>query len=113
MQSRPLHTETIAAVGAIVAHRGVGFDNAQASAAGQDILGVATMPADDGRTTAVDVLGTTIVESGAAFARGDNLVVDDQGRFIAAPGNAGEVIVAVALQAATVAGQRREVLLRR
>jgi len=113
MQSRPLHTETVTAVGTITAHRGVGFDSAQASVAGQDILGVATMPADDGRDTAVDVIGTTIVEAGGAFARGDELVVDAQGRFIAAPGNAGEVIVAVALQAATVVGQRREVLLRR
>lgn len=113
MQSRSLHTETIVAAGTIAACRAVGFDNLQASVPGQKVLGVATMPATAGKMTGVDVIGTTVIHSGSAVSRGDDLVVDAEGRAITAPGDAGEVVFATALRPATGPDQPIEVLLRR
>ncbi|MBF0375819.1 MAG: DUF2190 family protein, partial [Alphaproteobacteria bacterium] len=51
-------TRTVRAGGAIVARRAVGFDGAQASVAGQKVLGVADYAAADGVPLAVTVKGT-------------------------------------------------------
>jgi len=137
-QSIPTLTLTVSAAGVIARYRGVGFNGAQASVQGQKIQGVARVAAAAAADkTPVDVAGSTIVESGAAFAIGDSLIVDAQGRAIAQTsalrvkagavavtstaangailegGDAPEYVFADALEAATAAGEFVEVLLRR
>lgn len=129
-------TLSIVATGAITAHRGVGYDDAQAAAAGQKIKGVATSDAAQGDSITVDAIGTTIIESGGAFDPGDALAIDADGRAVeasslavaagATPVTSGaangaavltggilpQYVFADALQAATGAGQFVEVKLR-
>ena len=62
-----------------------------------------------GEAVAIDILGTTIVESGGAFAKGVPLKSDATGRAIAQAG-AGEII-AYSSEAVAAAGQFTEVLL--
>lgn len=107
-QSIPLLTLTIAANGAVVANRFVTPANAQA-AADENTLGVATTAAANGDALAVDVLGTSIVEAGAAIAAGATLKADANGRAITWAMSGAKV--AVALQAAGAAGEFIEVLL--
>lgn len=107
-QSIALLTLTIAASGAVVANRFVTPANAQA-ADGENTLGVATTAAANGDALAVEVLGTSIVETGAAVAAGATLKSDAAGRVI--PWATSGAKVAVALQAATAAGEFIEVLL--
>ena len=57
----------------------------------------------------VDVLGTTVVEAGAAVAAGDTIKSDSTGRAITWATSGAKV--ALALEAATAAGQFIEVLL--
>lgn len=113
MPNRSIHAETLRAAGAVVAARLVGFDGAQATVAGQKVLGPAQYAAADGELVAVDAIGTSMVEAGAAIAVGDDLIADAQGRAVPAAGGAGEYVFADALQAATGAGQRIEAILRR
>lgn len=68
-QSISLLTLTVAASGAIAANRFVTPLQAQAGA-GVNALGVARSAVADGELLAVDVLGTAVVESGAAIAAG-------------------------------------------
>lgn len=112
MLNHALLTETVVAVGAVAVRRAVGFDGAQASVGGQKVLGVADMTVSDGSPLPVVAKGTAIIDSGGAVARGDDLVVDAEGRAITAPGVAGEVVFADALQAAVGPGHPIEVLLR-
>lgn len=128
---------TLNAAGAIAAYRAVKANGAQATAQGEKVIGVAAYAADDGKDFPAIVLGTAKVEAGAAFAVGDSLIVDAQGRAIAKTGNlaieAGatqvtssaangeiltgadfpEYVFADALEAAGQAGDIVEVLLRR
>ncbi|MGB0695374.1 MAG: capsid cement protein [Rhodospirillaceae bacterium] len=83
-QKHSIHTATIQTTGAVAIYRAVGFDGAQASVAGQKVRGVATTIAAIGEHLAVDVVGSTIVQTGAAVAVGDSLVVDNQGRAVPA-----------------------------
>lgn len=101
---------TVAASGAVTAARAVGFDGAQAGVLGQKVLGVAQYDAADGTDVALDVKGSAIIEAAEAIAIGDQLTVDATGKAIKPV--ASEVIFADALQAATAAGQKIEVLLR-
>ncbi|MEW5729153.1 MAG: capsid cement protein [Pseudomonadota bacterium] len=86
MQSRSIHAENVVASGAVTKRRFVGFDGAQASVQGQKVLGVSQYDAADGDDLALDAIGTTVVETGAAIAKGDSIITDAQGRAIPATG---------------------------
>ena len=66
-QKTSLLTHTVTASGAVSAHRFVGFDGAQVAASGGKALGVSTFAATDGQDLAVDVIGTTVVETAGAI----------------------------------------------
>lgn len=83
-QSSPLQAFTYTAEGAVAAYRGVGFNGAQATVAGQKILGVSQRAAASGEDSDAVKYGSTLVESGGEFAVGDALVVDSQGRAVVA-----------------------------
>lgn len=72
-------------------------------------FGVARTAGVSGDKIAVDVLGTAIVESGAAFSAGATLKSDASGRGITWATSGAKI--ALALEAATAAGQFIEVLL--
>lgn len=126
----------VVASGAVTAYRAVGFDGAQATTQGQKIMGIAHTDAAAGDPLTVNTDGTVVVESGAAIAVGDSLIVDAQGRAIPTTGNLGvaagatqvtstaangeileggdlpEYVFADALEAASAAGEFIEVLMR-
>lgn len=79
--SSPLLTLTDIATAAIVAQRFVGFTGAQAGA-GLNARGVAQEAAAIGNQFSVDVIGTTVVEAGAAIAAGALIECDATGRAI-------------------------------
>lgn len=130
-----LMTLGVVAAGPVIAYRGVGFDNLQAGALGQKIKGVAVHRAAAGEAVGIVVVGTAMVEAGAAIVGGDSLIVDAQGRAVPAAAltlAAGAVAVtssaatgplvgaeppdyifADALQDAAAAGDIIEVLMRR
>lgn len=108
-QNISLLSLTIAAAGAIAAARFVTPANAQAGA-DANTLGVSRYAAGAaGEKIAVDVIGTAVVEAGAAIAAGATLKSDANGKAItwAAAG----AKVAIALQAAGADGELIEVLL--
>lgn len=126
-----------AAPSAVTEYRAVDYAGAQATVQAQKVLGVAKRGALTGDGYEVAVMGTAIVEAGAAFAVGASLIIDAQGRAIASTGKLGvaagavavtssaangqiltggdaaEWVFADALQAAGAAGDKVEVLLRR
>lgn len=117
-QKTPVLTLTVTAAGPVAACRFVGFGGAQVTAAGAKALGVSTTSALDGDDLAVDVIGTTVIESGGAIDLGDDIVSDAQGRAIVAtvPGGgevSTEAVLAQALDGASGAGEFVEVLLTR
>jgi len=107
-QSTPILTLTVTAAGTIGAHRFVTPAGAQAGA-DANTLGVARSAAVAADKIPVDVLGTTVVEAGAAVAVGATLKADSVGRALmwAISG----ATVALALQAAGGAGEFIEALL--
>lgn len=108
-QSIPILTLSIVSAGAIAANRFVTPVGAQAGAA-VNTLGVSRFAADAaGARIPVDVMGTAIVEAGAAVAAGDTLKSDSAGKAITWATSGAKV--AVALQAAAASGQLIEVLL--
>jgi hypothetical protein len=98
----------IAATATLVAERFVTFAGA-VPAADAFVLGVVRQAAVSGDKVTVDVVGTAIVEAGAAIAAGATLKVDATGKVITWV-TAG-ARVGIALQAASGAGQLIEVLL--
>lgn len=110
MQAFPVLTLTVVATGAMTAHRFVTAAGVQAGA-DANTLGVTRSDAVSGDRVAVDVLGTVILEAGAAFAAGATLKSDASGRGINWATSGSGAKVAQALQAATAAGQFVEVLL--
>lgn len=80
-QSIPLLTLTVIAAGALTEHRFVGHDGNAAGAAG-NALGVARSDAVADDAVGVDVLGTTVVEAGAAIAAGAAVEVDASARAV-------------------------------
>lgn len=128
---------TFTASGAVSAHRAIGFTGAQATVQGQKVLGVSPRQAGSSAVSDVTVSGTEVIEAGGAFARGASLIVDNQGRAIAATGSLGiaagatavlssaangailtgadlpEYVFADAFEASSGAGALVEVLLRR
>ena len=112
-QKISLLTPTVTASGAISVHRLVSFSGAQIAAAGAKALGVATTDAVTGDDLAVDVLGTSVVETGGAFSVGDDIVADASGRAIVNPEVGGEVVLGQALEDSGGAGEFVELLLAR
>ncbi len=96
-QSRPTLVLPFVASGAITQYRGVGFSGAQATVAGQKVVGFARRSAPAGHEVDVVAKGTAIAEAGAAFAAGQALQVNASGQVIAA------TAVAVAATGITVA----------
>lgn len=68
--------------------------------------------AQAGTASAFGVAGVSMAAVGAAVSEGDSLEVDTTGRLITATGTTGHKVVAVALAAATAAGQLIPVQLR-
>lgn len=101
-------TLTLALTGTVAAGRFVTPTFAQTGADGYAI-GVARSAGVSGDKIAVDIHGTAIVEAGAAFAVGATLKADSSGRAITWAASGGRL--AIALEAATAAGQMIEVLL--
>ncbi|MBI3447212.1 MAG: DUF2190 family protein [Magnetospirillum sp.] len=72
--------------GAVAARRAVGFNDAQATVQGQKVKGIAAYGAASGHDFAIIAKGVAPAEAGAAFSKGDSLIVDSQGRVIASTG---------------------------
>jgi hypothetical protein len=94
--------------GTVAANRFVTKAYAQAGADG-NTLGVARSGGGSGDKVTVDVLGTAIVEAGAAVSAGDTIKADSSGRAITWASSGAKV--GLALQAASGAGVFIEVLL--
>lgn len=107
-QSTPVLTLTVTLTGAVSAHRFVTPSGAQA-AADANTLGVARTAGAANDRVPVDVLGTAIVEAGAAIAAGAAVKSDANGRAIAWATSGAKV--GIALQAAATAGDLIEVFL--
>lgn len=107
-QSIPLLTLALVATGTIAANRFVTAVVAQAGA-NDNTIGVTRTAASSGDCIPVDVLGTVIVETGAAVVKGDTLESDSSGRGV--PWSTSGAKIAVALEAASASGAFIEVLL--
>jgi len=107
-QSIPVLSLTAVAAGAIAANRFVTPAAAQAGA-DANTLGVCRQAAVAADKITVDVLGTAIVEAGAAVAAGATVKSDASGRAITWASAGAKV--GLALEAAGAAGQLIEVLL--
>ena len=109
-----LFTLTCVALGAVAAHRFVGFDGAQVDTAGAKPLGVSNYAVPSGEAVPVDVHGTTKVTPGAAIpllAKGLTPVKSDaQGRAIP-HGGTGEIAGYAFKAAAAADGPPIEILL--
>lgn len=66
---------------------------------GERALGVTSLPATTGRQATIETLGTMLVESSEAIARGDALSSDATGKAKVA--DAGEIVNAFALSSST------------
>ena len=99
---------TVAATATLVAERFVTFAGA-VPAADAFVLGVVRQSAVSGDKVTVDVVGTAIVEAGAAITAGATLKVDASGRVITWATSGARV--GIALQSASALGQFIEVLL--
>lgn len=84
LQALSILSLSVAASGAITKYRGVGYDGAQATVAGQKIMGIAETNQVDTVPVTLTVKGTAIVEAGAAINAGDALAMDNQGRAVPA-----------------------------
>lgn len=107
-QNTSLLTLSLIASGVIAANR---FVTPAAAQAGADVntIGVSRFAAAIGDKVAVDVEGTAIVEAGAAVAAGATIKSDANGKAITWVTSGAKV--AIALDAATAAGQLIEVFL--
>lgn len=104
---RPILTLTLIALAVVEAHRAIASDGDYA-AAGEHMIGVSDVNSFVDDELAVDVLGTSICEAGAAIAADALIQVGANGKFITkAAGKA----VGRALSAATADGSKFEALL--
>jgi hypothetical protein len=113
MQKRPILTLTRTAVATVAMYRFTDFDGSQCDVAGSKPMGVSVHGANIGDEFAVDVVGTTKVEAGAAIpllAKGLTPVKTDAAGKAIPHGGAGE-IAGYALQPAGADGHVIEVLL--
>lgn len=99
---------TVALTGTVAANRFITPAGAQAGA-DANTLGVARQGGVSGDKNTVDVLGTAIVESGAAFSAGATIKSDASGRGITWVTSGARA--AIALEASSGAGQMVEMLL--
>lgn len=99
---------TVALTGTVSANRFVTPAGAQAGA-DANALGVARSAGSSGSSVTVDVLGTAVVEAGAAITKGATIKSDASGRAI--PWATSGAKVAIALEAAGAAGEFIEVML--
>lgn len=83
-QARALLDFPIQAAGTISPYRFVGFDGAQATVAGQAVVGVSNRSATIAQWTDITIMGTAIVESGGVLAAGNPVATDTLGRAVAA-----------------------------
>lgn len=104
-----LLTLTVIAAATLAANRFVERDGTY-PAAGGNALGVTRFDGVAGDSLAVDVLGTTIVECGAAVAADAALMVDATGKVVTLAG-AGKQAVGRALEAGAADGSKIEILL--
>lgn len=107
-QAIPLLTLSVDLTGTVAKYRFVTPAGAQAGA-DANALGVCRFDGVSGDKAPVDVLGTTIVEAGAAYAAGATLKIDASGRAITWATSGAKV--ALALEAAGAVGEFHEVLL--
>lgn len=107
-QATSVLTLSILAASAIAVSRFVTPGGAQAGA-DANTLGVSRFAAATGERLSVDVLGTAVVEAGAAVAVGASIKSDASGRAITWASSGAKV--GIALDAAAAAGQMIEVLL--
>lgn len=136
-QSVSILALTLRASGNVLPYRCVGFGDGQIAAQGAKVKGVSDYGAVVGELYAATVVGTAIVETGAAIAVGDALIADVQGRAIPSTGplavkagatavtsvaangpilqggDPSEFVFADALEAASGPGKFIEILLRR
>ncbi|PWR23361.1 capsid cement protein [Zavarzinia compransoris] len=107
LTSIPVLTLTIKATAALTKQRFVTLAGA-VPAAGAAVAGVARTAAAIGDDVAVDVLGTAVIEAGAAVAAGAAIESDASGRAITATTG---VQVARTRTAAAAAGEALEIIL--
>lgn len=108
-QCTPLLTLTLGLTGTVVAERFVTGAGAQTGAAG-NAIGVARTAGVSGNNIPVDVIGTAVVETGAAIAANALIEADASGRAVTK--SAGVTLGRLAPgEVATAAGQFVEVLL--
>ena len=107
-QAIPLLALSTVLSGTVAVNRFVTPAGAQAGA-DANTLGVARTAGISGDRVAVDVLGTAIVEAGAAVAAGATVKADSSGRAITWVTSGAKI--GLALQAAGAAGDKIEVLL--
>lgn len=107
-QNISLLSLAVALAGTVAANRFVTPGGAQAGADAVT-LGAVRFGGASGENVTVDVIGTAIVEAGAAISKGVTLKSDASGRAITWVTSGAKV--GIALQAATAAGQMIEVLL--
>lgn len=105
----PLLTLTLGLTGTVVAERFVTGAGAQTGAAG-NALGVARTAGVSGENIPVDVIGTAVVETGAAISANALVEADASGRAVTK--SAGVTLGRLAPgQSATAAGQFVEIIL--
>lgn len=107
-QATPIFSLPVTLSGTVAAHRFVTPAGAQAGA-DANTLGVARTAGVSGDKVTVDVIGTAVVESGAAVSANDTLETDSSGRAVTWATSGPKV--GMALQAASGAGEFIEVLL--
>jgi hypothetical protein len=107
-QNIALLTLTVALTGTVSANRFVTAAGAQAGA-DANTLGVTRSAGVSGDKVPVDVIGTAVVEAGAAIAANATIETDSSGRAVTWATSGPKV--ALALEAASAAGQMIEVLL--
>lgn len=108
LQSTPVLTLTVTLSGNVAARRFVTPAGAQATG-DANTLGVARVAGGSGDKIAVDVLGTAVVEAGAAIAAGATIETDADGKAVTWATSGPKV--AIALEAAGAGGALIEVLL--
>lgn len=106
-----LLTLTVIASATVAANRFVTTAGAHTGAAGALPLGVTRSDGVSGDPIPVDVLGTALVEAGAAIAAGATIMVTTDGKALTHDGAGAKHAVGRALEAAGAAGDLVEVLL--